>query len=212
MKKITLLVFLMLLMAAGCAKPAGLASNPQPQSQITATPEPAPTGHSSMLREPINNSLSRVTKKPFGIYITPATSPVQPEKFKGYHTGVDFEAFDNEQTTDVPVYAACDGKLLLKKSATGYGGIAVQSCKLDGADVTIIYGHLKLVSVSANIGDTLKAGDQITILGKGYSTETSGERKHLHFGIHKGTTVNILGYTQNKSSLNDWLDAREYLK
>ena len=38
----------------------------------------------------------RITKKPFGIFITTQNSPVQPERFSGYHTGVDVEYKDAE--------------------------------------------------------------------------------------------------------------------
>jgi len=220
-KKI-LLILILSLAAAGCGhssvQPATQSSNAQssdstptssPQSVLSLVPPP-PT--LTRLHEPITNALTRVTKKPFGIYISPKTSPVQPERFMGYHTGVDFETTPAEQNIDVPIFAACDGKLLLKKYATGYGGVAVQSCRLDGTDVTVIYGHLRLASIAPNVGDGLKAGDKIAVLGTGYSTETNGERKHLHFGIHKGTSVSILGYVQTQNALSGWLDAEKYLK
>ncbi|MEK7138257.1 MAG: M23 family metallopeptidase [Patescibacteria group bacterium] len=156
--------------------------------------------------------ISRVTKKPFGLYATPDNSPVQPEKFTGYHTGVDFETTPAEANIAIPVPALCDGKLLLKKYTTGYGGVVVQSCTLAGQAVTVIYGHVKLSSVTATVGQELKRGDIIGILGKGYSTETDGERKHLHLGIHKGTTINILGYVQKKSDLSAWLDPMKFFK
>jgi len=194
-------------------------SNPSP-SPAAQSPTPAPPSTEQVgvpasagkLSEPISGALQRVTKKPFGIYITPATSPVQPEKFMGYHTGVDFETFSAEQAADVPVFAACDGKLLQKRSATGYGGVMVQACKLDGQDVTIIYGHIRLASVTVKVGDNLKSGQTIAVLGTGYSAETDGERKHLHFGIHKGTAISILGYVQKQADLSQWLDAMQYLK
>lgn len=155
---------------------------------------------------PITDYQERVTKKPFGVYITPQTSPVQPEKFTGYHTGVDFETFPDEANIDVPIYAFCDGKILVKEYASGYGGVLVQSCNIENQSVTIIYGHLKLSSINKNVGDNLIKGEEIGILGKGYSTETDGERKHLHFGIHKRGQVTILGYVQVKSELNNWID------
>jgi murein DD-endopeptidase MepM/ murein hydrolase activator NlpD len=95
---------------------------------------------------------------------------------------------------------------LLKEYASGYGGVAVQACQLSGQPVTIIYGHLRLSSISPKVGDELKAGQQIAVLGTGYTSETDGERKNLHFGVHKGTTINILGYVQNKQDLSGWLD------
>ncbi len=171
-----------------------------------------PVQTNNAISQPISNALTRVTKKTFGLYVSPTHSPVSPEKFTGYHTGVDFETTPDEQNIDVPIYALCEGKLLLKKYATGYGGVAVQSCKINNADVTIIYGHLRLSSISPSQGATLKSGQQIAVLGKGYSTETDGERKHLHLGIHKGMAINILGYVQKQSDLSNWIDALRFLK
>ena len=161
---------------------------------------------------PIDRWSERVTKKPFGIYVSPKNSPVSPEHFTGYHTGVDFEIFPDEQDKAVSIKAICSGELLLKESASGYGGVIVQGCKLNGQDITVIYGHLKLSSVTTAVGQQLSAGDNIGILGKGYSQETDGERKHLHLGIHQGKTINIKGYVQNSEELAAWIDITEYLK
>ncbi|MDD5397009.1 MAG: M23 family metallopeptidase [Candidatus Moranbacteria bacterium] len=161
--------------------------------------------------DPIENALSRITKKPFGTYITPKTSPVQPERFQGYHTAVDLETFPNEQNIDVPVKAFCDGKLLSARTASGYGGVAVQSCNLDGQAVTVVYGHIRLSSVTAKVGDQLNTGDFLANLGTRFSSQTDGERKHLHLGIHLGTGINILGYVPNKNQLSGWLDPVKYL-
>lgn len=171
--------------------------------------EPTPTEKAaslSVLAQPIERSGERVTKKPFGIYITPQTSPVSPEKFIGYHTGVDFETFPDEQDADVPIYAICDGVLLERTTATGYGGLAVQRCTINGESVVVVYGHLKLTSIAAEVGQDLKHGEKLALLGKGYSSETSGERKHLHLGIHKGAAINIFGYVQKQIELTNWID------
>ncbi len=160
---------------------------------------------------PIDQAVFRVTKKPFGIKVSRADSPVQPERFNGFHTGVDFEITNDEQNTDVKIYAICSGVLLEKRHASGYGGVAVQKCQLDGNDITIIYGHLALVSVAAQAGDSLARGQAIGLLGKAYSVDTDGERKHLHLGIHRGDAVDIRGYVQNASELNQWIDVMKYL-
>jgi murein DD-endopeptidase MepM/ murein hydrolase activator NlpD len=221
-KWLVIFSFSALFLAAGCSRTAQVIQNTptayvSTSSNTLATPNPQPTpapqiAAAAKLTMPIQSGLARVTKKPFGIYITPKTSPVQPEKFQGYHTGTDFETTPAEQTVDVPIYAACSGKLLMKKYAAGYGGVAVQSCILEGQNVTIIYGHLRLSSIMPNVNDSLSAGQQIAVLGTGYSQETDGERRHLHFGIHKGTAVNILGYVQKQSDLNNWLNAEQFLK
>ncbi len=151
--------------------------------------------------------MGRVTKKPFGIYITSKTSPVQPERFQGYHTGTDFETTIDEQNIDVPIKAMYNGKLLEARHASGYGGVAIQVCTLNNEPVTVTYGHLELSSMVAKVGDELKAGEFLANLGTGYSTETDGERKHLHLGIHKGPAINIRGYVSSKGQLSAWLDA-----
>jgi hypothetical protein len=109
---------------------------------------PAFAATTSTLALPLDHALDRVTKKPFGILITPKTSPVQPERFRGYHTGTDFETTPEEATTTVAVHAICDGALLQKRTASGYGGIAVQSCVINKQHVTVLYGHLKLASIT----------------------------------------------------------------
>lgn len=156
---------------------------------------------------PLSRAAERVTKKPFGIFITPQNSPVQPERFRGYHTGTDFEIFSDETSADVPVHAICPGTIAQKRTASGYGGVLVQNCTLDGQPITVVYGHLKLASIPKNSGNNLSSGETIGILGKGYSSETDGERKHLHLALHKGKSVSILGYVQSKSQLSDWIDA-----
>ena len=195
------------------SSPSPSIANQSPSSSAPApSPSNSPSTNSALLTPPISNALARVTKKPFGFYVTPTNSTVSPEKFTGYHTGVDFETWPSEANIDVPIYAVCSGPLRLKERANGYGGVAVQQCDLANQTVTIIYGHLRLASVSAKAGDQLIAGQPVAVLGTGYSIETDGERKHLHLGIHKGTVINIFGYVQNSADLANWLDAIKYLK
>jgi hypothetical protein len=61
-------------------------------------------------------------------------------------------------------------------------------------------------------GTNVNQNDQIAVLGTAYSTETSGERRHLHLGILKGNTVSLLGYVQKQSDLSGWSDPVEFLK
>gem|GEM_PF-656600 len=158
---------------------------------------------------PISNAKSRITKKPFGIYITPKNSPVQPEKFSGYHTGVDFETLAAEADVEVPIIAIANGKVLVKQFVSGYGGVLIQSATINNQAVTILYGHLKLASINLKVGQQIRAGDKIGILGKGFSSETDGERKHLHLGIHLGASINYRGYVSTQSQLSGWLDAQK---
>jgi murein DD-endopeptidase MepM/ murein hydrolase activator NlpD len=160
---------------------------------------------------PLDRPAERLTKKPFGIYITPKTSPVQPERFSGYHTGADFETFSDEAETAVEVRAFCSGEIVYKQRVSGYGGVLIQKCAVDDQAVTVLYGHLALGSSGVKIGDSLAAGETIGQLGQGGSSDTDGERKHLHFGIHKGSAINVKGYVSKQSDLSGWLDPEKFI-
>jgi len=161
--------------------------------------------------QPISNALERVTKKPFGIKISPDNSPVQPEKFSGYHAGVDFETFTQEKNSEVDISAICAGPLIMKRQVAGYGGTVVQRCEINSEPVTVVYGHLKLTSISINLDQNLDLGQKIGVLGQGFSLETDGERKHLHLGIHRGKDINLLGYVQIPQDLVNWIDYRSLI-
>ncbi len=161
--------------------------------------------------DPLEDARSRVTKKPFGLFVSPDISPVSPERFTGFHTGSDFETAPSEQPTEVSVRALCGGKLLQKRRADGYGGVAVQSCLFGEDPVSVVYGHLNLESIGAAIGEYLAPGEVIGNLGAGMSGETDGERKHLHLSIHKGTAIDIRGYVPSEKLLDGWLDPLYYL-
>ncbi len=154
---------------------------------------------------PINRMSERVTKKPFGIHITPKDSPVQPERFSGYHTGMDFELLPGETPHDIAVRAACTGDVIYRNRVGGYGGVVVQRCALEGKSVTVLYGHLSLASVAAALKN-LQAGDRIGVLGTGFSDETDNERAHLHFAIHHGADVELKGYVPAEKDLTTWAD------
>jgi murein DD-endopeptidase MepM/ murein hydrolase activator NlpD len=200
--------------------------NPEKENQATHTSLPATEDKEVSLKEvagisissdeqllmPMSLGLDRVTKKTFGLKVSPETSPVPNDIFTGYHTGLDFETFSDEQNIDVPVVAACDGKILFKSWAKGYGGVLVQSCILADEPVTVIYGHMSLDSITATSGQTLLAGEKVGNLGKGYSQETDGRRKHLHFDIHKGSEINIRGYVPHEHELENWIDPTNYLE
>lgn len=172
---------------------------------------PASEKSAAKIVAPISQAAARMTKKFFGTYVTPKNSPVSPERFTGYHTGLDFETFANEKDSAIAINTICAGKLLRKGYASGYGGYAVQACTINGQAATIVYGHLRQASIKPAVGDELQAGAALALLGTGYSAETDGERKHLHLSIHIGSAVNIKGYVQNKAELNGWLDPQSVL-
>jgi len=156
----------------------------------------------SSLIEPIDQFLSRITKKPFGILINPATSPVQPERFSGYHTGVDIE-YEDKPDDDIPVRAISEGSVLMATNAAGYGGVLVIGHKINGERRLVLYGHLDLKSLPKK-GTQVSAGQQIGLLGEGGTSETDGGRKHLHFALLKTNKVDLRGYVATKRELEAW--------
>ena len=157
---------------------------------------------------PVDNFFERVTKKSFGIYITPNDSPVQPERFSGYHTGVDVEFGD--ATQDVDVRSIADGTVVFVGRVNGYGGVVAIEYNIKNQQYVAIYGHLKPDFIVVKDQDIV-AGQKIGILGQGFTQETDGERKHLHLGLHRGSDLALLGYVPDKQNLNNWEDPLELI-
>lgn len=152
---------------------------------------------------PVDEFKKRITKKKFGTYITPANSPVQPERFSGYHTGVDVEYDDIE--SDTPVHAIAKGTVTFSGVIDGYGGVLLITHTIIGAPRTVVYGHLDPSSLPTN-GSAVKKSQKIGVLGANKSSETDGERKHLHFAILSDTRQDFLGYVQSEGELSAWLN------
>jgi murein DD-endopeptidase MepM/ murein hydrolase activator NlpD len=161
------------------------------------------------LAEPVTEFRARITKKKFGIYITPQTSPVQPEKFAGYHTGVDVEFTD--VAAEVPVRAIEAGTVLASARVSGYGGVVIIRHNLNGTDRSVLYGHLAPSSLPT-VGQGVARGQTIGRLGQGGTAETDGERKHLHFAVLSDARVDYRGYVSAQSQLSGWVDPLSFFK
>ncbi len=149
------------------------------------------------LAEPVAEFKKRITKKFFGTYVTPQNSPVKPERFTGYHTGVDVEYGD--VSGQVKVMAIDSGKVIMAGPVGGYGQVVV----IQHQRYLSLYGH---VVPSVKVGQVVAKGEKIAILGKAYSSETGGERKHLHLGIINGLKIDYRGYVQNYNELSGWIN------
>lgn len=170
---------------------------------------PPPLQTATSLAQPLERANERPKKLTFGLYVTPdpAQNPIDPpERFIGYHTALDFEIFPEEKDQAVSVYSICPGKVVYKNTVEGYGGTLIQSCVIQGQEVTVLYGHLKPSSMSIEKDAALKAGEKLGVLGAHLSEETSQTRKHLHLGIHKGNRIELRGYVQAKSDLDQYLN------
>lgn len=176
-----------------------------PNNEITSSPSPSPhpltTPIPSQFLAPIDEFKSRITKKSFGDYITPKSSPVSPEKFTGFHTGVDVEYTDIE--ADIEVRSTAAGEIIISRTASGYGGVIVIRHQINQEILYSIYGHLRPDSLLP-VGTSVSAGQKIALLGTGFTSETDGERKHLHFALSKSN--NLRGYVATKAELINWLN------
>lgn len=219
-KLTTTLILTMIVLAACSTQPplnnsATVNGETAVNSAVEITPQvnsneatPAPAIKVSVVL-PIGQFFERITKKPFGIYITPKISPVQPERFTGYHTGADVEYQD--VTGTVPVQAIADGIVERSGWVSGYGGMLAIRHNIDGQKYLAIYGHLNPASLIAN-GQSVVKGEQIGILGLGFSRETDNERRHLHFALYPGSDINIKGYVQSAKELINWIDPVKFFQ
>lgn len=176
------------------------------ESALTTLKVPA----DPFLSYPVENFVQGVTKKPFGIPITPGNSPVSPERFSGYHTGVDVEVPENAPRI-IPVFAVADGVVVRSGKAAGYGGVVALRHTWRDETFLAVYGHLDPSSLP-RIETRARGGQKIGTLGKGFSAETDFERPHLHFGIWRGEDINIAGYVSKKEDLEKWADPLEFFK
>lgn len=174
---------------------------------------------SSRLVGPVDGFRERIIKKSFGIFITPETSPIENDRFSGYHTGVDAEFTDVIE--DVPVRAIADGTILVRAYASGYGGVVVARHIINGTSIVALYGHLDQKSFLPSSIVNVKAGDQIGILGDDHSDETDGVRKHLHFSLHPdrgdeeispelSQRIDFRGYVKTQEELTNWLNPLDF--
>lgn len=204
--RLLLLPLGLVLLLAGCGREEASSGVPSALGSVARSDNQTSLAAKSALHMPLAVGLSRISKKRFGTQVSPGHSPVSPERFTGYHTGVDFETLPEESARDVAVTAACAGKVLHTGWTSGYGGLLLQACTIGGQPATVLYGHLRQASVGKKTGDALTAGETIGVLGAGFTAETDGERKHLHFAIHRGPGVNVRGYVSKEAQLSGWID------
>lgn len=164
---------------------------------------------------PVMHYDQRPSYKSFGQLMTAefyvGKEKIFPTKYFGYHAAKDLETLPGEENAAVEVYAIGDGKILFLGSVTGYGGVILES--LDNTNNTALYGHVKIASAEVKQGEQVKAGQKMVALGDAFSSETGGERKHLHFGIYKGQDIYYRGYEPTLAQLKSrWEDPDNFLR
>lgn len=188
---------------------AGCTANTVPARQNSTNAPTSSAASKATDRDiPLSDTESRPKPLHFGLYVTPdpAQNPIDPpERFTVYHTGLDIELLAGEEDEEVPVSALCDGDVIYSDEAEGYGGVVVQTCKVNDQNVTVLYGHLLLSSL-VPIERHIARGQRIGMLAPARSRDSGQTRKHLHIGVHKGNHVELLGYVTDASFLQEFID------
>lgn len=106
-----------------------------------------------------------------------------------YHLGKDVMvsgAHPDHARVNDPVYAVCDGKVVLinVSDSWGSGNCAVLiKHQFQFGSAVVCYGHLQTDSLVFGLHQRVKAGEQIGRLGQwGYGV-------HCHFGVHTGDSI-----------------------
>lgn len=106
------------------------------------------------------------------------------------HEGLDIKCVQRDtrgEPTD-PVRATADGRVVYistKPSLSNYGNYVVLRHLIDGMEVHSLYAHLSRVRPGLQVGQEVKAGDEIATMGRTTNTREriSHERAHVHFEI-----------------------------
>lgn len=100
---------------------------------------------------------------------------------KEWHAGIDVAKQPN---TNVPILASADGVVydIWGENKSTYGNVIFIRHTFNGVRYDTVYAHLKSKSITVKVGDKVKQGQKIAMMGNtGRSTAP-----HLHFEIHQG--------------------------
>ena len=104
-----------------------------------------------------------------------------------YHCGIDIKSSNTD------IYAAASGTVVYKGGYGDNGLHVVISHNINGTNVKTLYSHLSNYDNCPEVGQTVKKGDKIGVMGStGNSTGA-----HLHFAIYTGKSNNPWGYASS---------------
>jgi len=106
------------------------------------------------------------------------------------HEGLDIRCLQRDkggEPTD-PVMATADGTVAYinsKPSLSNYGNYIVLRHQVEGLEVYSLYAHLRSVRSELRVGQTVKAGETIAVMGSTTNTREgiSKDRAHMHFEL-----------------------------
>lgn len=133
-------------------------------------------------------------------------------QFTGFHAGTDVEFnAPADLSREIAVRSIADGTVVYVGDVAGYGGVLVIRHERP-EPVTSLYGHVRLRD-AVPVGTVVTTGQVVAYLGVHFSAETSGARKHLHFGIHRGSELDLAGHLPSREAVvAEWHDPNAWLQ
>jgi murein DD-endopeptidase MepM/ murein hydrolase activator NlpD len=107
------------------------------------------------------------------------------------HEGLDIRCLQRNKRGEPidPVMATADGTVAYvnkRPSLSNYGNYIILRHQIEGLDIYSLYAHLQSITDGLNVGQTVKAGEQVGIMGRTANTHEgiSKERAHVHFELN----------------------------
>jgi murein DD-endopeptidase MepM/ murein hydrolase activator NlpD len=107
------------------------------------------------------------------------------------HEGLDIRCQQRDHSGDPidPVLATADGTVAYistRPSLSNYGNYLVLRHEVEGLEVYSLYAHLRETRQDLKIGQTVKAGESVAIMGRTTNTRESisKDRAHVHFELN----------------------------
>jgi peptidoglycan LD-endopeptidase LytH len=107
------------------------------------------------------------------------------------HEGLDIRCLQRDkrgEPTD-PVMATADGTVAYinaKPSLSNYGNYIILRHQIESLEIYSVYAHLHSIREGLKVGQTVKAGEAIAVMGRTANTHEgiSKERAHVHFELN----------------------------
>jgi murein DD-endopeptidase MepM/ murein hydrolase activator NlpD len=107
------------------------------------------------------------------------------------HEGLDIRCLQRNKRGEPidPVMATADGTVVYintRPSLSNYGNYIILRHQVEGLEIYSLYAHLQSIQEGLKVGQTVKAGDPIAIMGRTANTHEgiSKERAHVHFELN----------------------------
>ena len=106
------------------------------------------------------------------------------------HEGLDIRCLQRDKRGEPidPVMASADGVVVYinrKPGLSNYGNYVILRHEVEGMEIFSIYAHLREILPAMQLGRTVKAGEQIAVMGRTSNTQQgiSRDRAHVHFEL-----------------------------